>query len=98
MGKILVGASERARTESLGSMMDSYHARSVSLGTHSVICDGSCQSGIVAAKRILGSRESHFHSTPARPTALVRCRAIYPGRDRQTTRPVKHSRRSLAWP
>src|SRR5215831_9649390 len=53
MGKILIGASERARTESLGSMMDSYHARSVSLGTHSVICDASCQSRIVAAKRMV---------------------------------------------
>jgi len=39
-------ASKRARTESLGSMMDSYDARSVSLGTHSGICDGSCQSRI----------------------------------------------------
>src|SRR5215831_11253173 len=87
MVKILVVPSEHVRTESQAFMMDSYHARSISLGTHSVICDRSSQSRIVAAKRVSCGRESHSQSTPASPTPLVRCRAIHSGRDRQTTGP-----------
>jgi len=69
-----------------GSMMDPYDARSISLGTPAVICDRSRQPRIVAAQRIPGGRESHPQSASARPTPLVRCRAIHSGRDRQTTR------------
>jgi hypothetical protein len=35
--------------------MDSYHARSGSLGTHSVLCDRSCQLGIIACETILSA-------------------------------------------
>src|SRR5215467_5837593 len=69
-----------------GSMMDPYDARSISLGTPAVICDRSRQPRIVAAQRIPGGRESHPQSASARPTPLVRCRAIHSGRDLQTTR------------
>jgi hypothetical protein len=51
-------------------MMDSYYARSISSGMHSVLCHRSGQSRIVAAKRIPDRRESHPASTPARPTPL----------------------------
>src|SRR5262249_20651206 len=53
-GKNTRRASERTTTKRLGHMMDSHYARSISLGTHSVLCHGSGQSRIVAAKRILG--------------------------------------------
>jgi hypothetical protein len=72
--------SERSRPRPQGSMLDSYHARSVSLGTHSVLGDRSCQPRMVAAKRIPGGRKSHSQSAPARPTPLVRRQAIHPGR------------------
>src|SRR5215831_13777174 len=76
MVKIFVVPSEHVRTESQACMMDSYHARSISLGTHSVICDRSSQPRIVAAKRVSYGQESHSQSTPASPTPLVRCGAI----------------------
>src|SRR6516164_1610077 len=85
MGKILVAASERARTESLGSMMDSCHARSVSLGTPSGLCDRPRQSGVVAAQRIPGSREPHSQSPPTEPAPTVGWGAVHLGRDRETT-------------
>jgi hypothetical protein len=57
--KILV-ASERATTKPLGPMMDSYHARSNSLGPHSVLCH---RSGQEVASRWLTSGE-HLATSP----------------------------------
>ena len=67
-------ASERARTELLGYMMDSYHSDQFHWARILSFFIGLVnQERIVAAKRILSRRESHSPSTPARPTALVRC-------------------------
>src|SRR5215510_4560153 len=66
--------------------MNHCHARSIPLGTPAVICDGSRQSRIVAAKRIPGGRESHPPSAPTRPAPVVGCGAIHFSRGGQATR------------
>src|SRR5215831_9006556 len=66
--------------------MNHCHARSIPLGTPAVICDGSRQSRIVAAKRIPGRRKSHPPSAPTRPAPAVGCGAIHSGRGGQAPR------------